>query len=223
MRIEPIIRHSGAASDSALLLVLIAVMATAFLCAPTLSRIVGSFLRQLFRSRRETLPGEKTLGERLAVVIALIQTLVFEALIIYCARGAAGMPPLTSVGGLTLLTSGLFFVQLFGYRLVSYAFTSTEESHLWQSAFLLTQASLGFLLIIPAMGALFYPELLLPFLITAGVVYAACRIPLYISEFRIFYSSPASLFYFFLYLCTLEIVPLIALWALSGIFDTLFC
>lgn len=223
MRIEPIIRQAAAASDSALLIVLTSVMVVAFLCAPTLSRIVGSFLKQLFRSRREALPGEKTFGERLVVMMALVQTLVFEALAIYCARGAAEMPPLASLAGLTVLTAGLFFVQFAGYRLVGYAFTSTEETHLWQSAFLLTQASLGFLLIIPAMGALFYPQLLVPFLIAAGAVYVACRIPLYIREFRIFYSSPASLFYFFLYLCTLEIVPLIALWALSGIFDTLFC
>jgi len=221
--IEPLLRAPVAANDSALLIVLTAVMVANFFCAPTLSRIAGQFFKQLFRTRREALPGEKTIAERIVVALAVGQMLTFEALTLYCACGAAGMPPLASLGGLLILVGALLAVQTVGYALTGYAFADAEQTRLWLSAFMVTQAVAGFMLIIPALGALFYPRLLTLFLCLAGAVFIGCRIPLYIREFRIFYTSSASLVYFFLYLCTLEIVPIIAVLSLAGTFSSLFC
>lgn len=221
--IEPTLRLRGASSDSALLTVLMGVFIVSALCAPTMGRIASTYIKQLFRSHREFLPGEKTLGERLIITIGLVQTVVFEGLILYCALGASGRPPTASLAGVALLCALLFAVQLVGYRLVGYAFAAPDESQAWQSAFFITQGICGYLLVIPAFAMLFYPNLMLPFLISAGVIFAAYRIPLYISEFRIFHTGNLSVIYFFLYLCTLEIVPLLAVWSLAGAFSSIFC
>lgn len=222
--LEPILRTPSAATDSALLLTLMAILVINLLLAPTLLRSARIFFKQLMRTHREALPGEKTLGERLVVIAGVAQALVFEALILYCAAGADEMPPLASVGGLALLTLTLFAAQYTGYALTGYAFAPTgEDTRTWLSAMLITQACAGFLLIIPAMGALFYPGLLGSFIIVGAAVYIGGRIPLYIRGFRIFYTSPASVVYFFLYLCTLEIVPVIGVLSLTGLFSTLFC
>lgn len=221
--IEPLLRHPSAAADSALLVMLTAIMVAGLLCMPTLTRIATNFLRGLFRSHREAMPGEKTLGERLVVIVAITQALVFEALMLYCCLGAKTMPPLASTAGLMLLTLGLFCYQFAGYTLTGYAFTTPENSRIRQSAFMLTLAMSGPLLVIPAMGALFYPDLLGLFVTLGAIVYVACRIPLFINEFRFFYTTPASLFYFFLYLCALEIVPLAAVWTLADTMSSLFC
>ena len=221
--IEPVMRTPMASNDSALLLSLIVVFAANLLLAPTLIRAVRVFFKQLMRTHHEGMPGEKTLGERLVVISGVIQTLIFEALLLYCACGADRMPPLAAMAGLLLLTLTLFGVQYVGYALTGYAFTSGENTRLWLSAFLLTQACAGFALAIPAMGALFYPRYLDTFLLIGIALYILFRIPLFIRELRIFYTSPGSIFYFFLYLCTLEIVPFIGVLAFVNFFSSLFC
>lgn len=220
-RIEPAVRRIAAGSNSALLTALLAVFIVSAFCAPVVSRLVSNYFRQLLRSNREPLAGERTFSERLAVVICLIQTIAFEGLLLFSAMGGRAASPLPVFAGLAALCGLLMLVQLVGYRLVGYAFANAEDTHHWQSAFFITQSLLGYLLAIPAFGVLFYPA---EFWTCAGIsmaFYALCRIPLYISEFRIFKTDKFSLLYFFLYLCTLEIVPLLAIWRLAEFFSTL--
>lgn len=221
--IEPQVRPAAASSDSLLLTVLLGVFIVSALFAPTMWRIASDYFKQLFRSHREIIPGEKTVGERLVVAISLLQTVLFEGMILYCAPGPSGGTPISALSGEVLLCALLLIVQLVGYRLVGYAFARPDETQVWQSAFFITQGVCGYLLVVPAFAMLFYPHLMLSCMIVAGVIYAACRIPLYISEFRIFHTGNLSVFYFFLYLCTLEIVPLLAVWSLAGAFSSIFC
>lgn len=220
-RFEPAVRRIAAGSDSALLTVLLAVLIISAFCAPVVSRLVSNYFRQLFRSNREPLAGERTFSERLAVIICLIQTIAFEGLLLFAAMGAHTDSPLPVFSGLAALCALLMLVQLVGYRLVGYAFANAEETHRWQSAFLITQSLLGYLLAVPAFGVLFYPSEFWTFWGISMGFYALCRIPLFISEFRIFKTDKFSLLYFFLYLCTLEIVPLLAIWRLAEFFSTL--
>lgn len=221
--IQPLLRPQIAATDSTLLLILVVVLAINMLLIPTLTRNVKLFFKQLLRTHREAVPGEKTFNERLVVIFGVIQTLIFEALLLYCACGANMTPPLFSLTGLLILTTMLFAVQYCGYTLTGYAFASTEDTRVWTSAFLITQACAGFPFALTAFGALFYPVYLPAFLIAGLSIYILFRIPLYIREFRIFYTSPASIFYFFLYLCTLEIIPFIGVLAFANFFSKLFC
>ncbi len=220
-RIEPAVRRIAAGSDSALLTALLAVLIISAFCAPVVSRLVANYFKQLLRSNREPLAGERTFSERLAVVICLIQTISFEGLLLFAALGGRAASPLPVFGGLTALCGLLMVVQLIGYRLVGYAFANADDTHRWLSAFFLTQSLLGYMLAVPAFGVLFYPAELWTFWGISLGFYVVCRIPLFISEFRIFKTDKFSLLYFFLYLCTLEIVPLLAIWQLAEFFSTL--
>lgn len=221
--IEPSLRFVAPAGDSALLAVLIGLIALNLLLAPTLIRSAMVLFKQLFSTRRETLPGERTFTERIVMTCAVGQTIVFEALMLYCLCGADETPALASLGGLCLLTLMLFLVQTVGYALTGYAFSNGDNTHAWLSTFFISQAVTGFPLALTALCSLFYPRFSGLLFICGSIVYILGRIPLYIREFRIFYTMPASLFYFFLYLCTLEIAPLIGVLAFSGLFSTLFC
>lgn len=220
---EPTLRIVPAASDSALLAALAAVMTVGLFCLPTLRRILIEMLRRLFRRNRNATATELTLSERLVVAVGMGQTLVFEALTLYALTGASARPPLAALAGLIILAAAMFCVQLAGYAATGYAFADAEATHSWIYVFILSQVLAGYLLIVPAMGALLYPDAAGWFIAGAGVCYLLCRILLYIRAFGIFYTDFGSIFYFFLYLCALEIVPLLLVRAVSPLFSTLFC
>lgn len=221
-RIEPTLRTVTAGHDSVILAILLGIFIVSALCAPTIRRIASHYFKLLLRSTREPLTGERTFGERVALFICLLQTISFEGLLLFAAfDGMNAESPLRALAALAALCGILMLVQLAGYRMVGYAFANSEDTHSWQSAFFITQSLLGYMLAVPAVVVLFYPEAC-KILCTIGIgFYITCRIPLFISEFRIFKTDKFSLFYFFLYLCTLEIVPLLAIWQLAEFFSTL--
>lgn len=218
-RIDPTLRATLGDVDSALLCVVLGCFVVNALLFPTLLRLWRAFFRQILRPRSDVQQAERTSSERVVMAISLVQTVAFEALALYCSTSSHGF---ASYCGLLVGAAALMIVQIAGYECVGFAFSSPAETRSWLRAFFASQSLLGYLLIIPALGALFYPSAATAFLIAAGVVYVACRILFYIKGFAFFYTSPASIFYFFLYLCTLEIVPLAVVWSLTGFFSTLF-
>lgn len=221
--IEPILRPIPSSEDSGLWALLLGAVIVGLFCFPVFRRLINEFLKQLFRHRGNVLGVETTLGERLVVAASVCQLLIFEALALYSMTGAGARPPLAAVGGLILLAAVVFFVQLIGYKAVGYAFSSSEETDSWLRAFLLTQGLAGYMVVIPVLGAFIYPEWMTAFILVSAVIFVWCRILLYIREFGIFHTNAASIIYFFLYLCTLEIVPLLLVWAVTPTFLTLFC
>ena len=78
-----------------------------------------------------------------------------------------------------------------------------------------SQMLLGVVLTVPTLVALFYPGVSGVMLAIAAGLYILSRI-CYISKgFRIFYNNFPSLLYFILYLCTLEIIPVITILILA--------
>ena len=118
----------------------------------------------------------------------------------------------SDIAQLIALTGGYYIFQLVAYSLVGYTFTTDEGRTYFVKGFTASQSLLGFLLIIPALVALFYREAAEAMLIMAGSLYLLARLIFIIKGFRIFYHKIWSLLYFILYLCTLEIVPLIILY-----------
>lgn len=213
-------RAAWADTDSGLLCVVMGCFVLNSLLFPTLLRLWRAFFKQLVRPHSDAQQVERTSTERVVLFVSLVQTVVFEAVGLFC---ATGMHTFAQYCGLVVLASALMVIQLCGYNCVGFAFTGPSESRAWVRAFLSSQSLLGYLLIIPTLGALFYEHCAGGFLIASGVMFVLCRILFYIKGFAFFYTSIASIFYFFLYLCTLEIVPLAACWALTGYFSTLFC
>ena len=125
------------------------------------------------------------------------------------------LPPthaFSDIAQLIALTGGYYIFQLVAYNLVGYTFTTDEGRTYFVKGFTSSQSILGFLLLITALVALVFREAAEGMLITAGTLYLLARLTFIIKGFRIFYHKIWSLLYFILYLCTLEIVPLIILY-----------
>lgn len=221
--IEPAMRMVRAAADSGLHALTLGCFVVNALLFPVMLRQWRTFFKLLLRRRFDGMQGERTLSERLVLALALVQTLIFEGLMLFCVDGAPVRSPLLSVVGLTALAVLLMVVQTGGYLAVGYAFSSPDETRSWLHAFFMSQSMLSYLLILPAMAALYYPQYLAVCVVVAVGVYVVCRILFIIKGFAFFYTSPVSLFYFFLYLCTLEIVPLAVVLSLIGPFSSILC
>lgn len=222
--LEPAMRPVLPGFDSGIMTMILACFVVNALVFPTLLRLWREFFKELGRVRRTNMATEHTVSERWIMFIALMQTLLFEALTLFCAfRQSPGAEAFRSFLGGLLLASLLMCVQVTGYLLVGYAFAPAGEMRRWLRSFVLTQTMAGYLLVLPALAALFYPTSAPVFCSVCLAIYIGCRILFCIKGFTIFYTSPASLFYFFLYLCTIEIVPLLTVWSVAGYFLQLFC
>lgn len=222
--IEPIPRVIDPASDSGLLCIILGSIVISAFIFPTLMRLWQGFFKQLVRPHSEMMQMERTFNERAALFISLLQTIVMEGVALFCisATSASTPNPMASFGGVVSLAAILLLAQLGAYLAIGFAFSTPTATQSWIRSFLTTQSLAGYLLIIPALGSLFYPNSAGVFLSICAIIFFACRILFYIRSFAFFYTSPASLFYFFLYLCTVEIVPISAVWSLKGLFFNAF-
>ena len=102
---------------------------------------------------------------------------------------------------------------LAGYNIVGYAFGDTHKRKAWLRAYNATQVPLALALTIPVTLAVFDPPAAGVALIIAAALCVLARIAFFIKGFSIFYINISSPFYFILYLCTLEITPVIFLYS----------
>ncbi len=114
---------------------------------------------------------------------------------------------------LTLAVGAYFLFMLAGYNIVGYAFGDTHKRGAWLRAYNATQVPLALALTMPVTLAVFDPPASGVALIIAAVLYILARIAFFIKGFSIFYTNISSPFYFILYLCTLEITPVILLYS----------
>lgn len=115
-----------------------------------------------------------------------------------------------STSFLTIGGVGVYYIfQLVAYRVVGYVFTDQTSSQQWTKGFSASQVLLGFALLPLAFVAFLYPTLSSAMIFIAAGLYVIFRIVFIYKGFRIFYNDFSSLLYFILYLCTLEIIPLI--------------
>ena len=114
---------------------------------------------------------------------------------------------------LTLAVGAYFLFMLAGYNIVGYAFGDTHKRKAWLRAYNATQVPLALALTIPVTLAVFDPPAAGVALIIAAALCVLARIAFFIKGFSIFYINISSPFYFILYLCTLEITPVIFLYS----------
>lgn len=185
--------------------------------------------RQLFKNFRQNLLGlrqranafdNRTTNEWRTLFIIILLLTLSEGILMFSASVSAGIVregtgALAMTMLLALVAMGYYVWQLVAYRIVGYAFSDRDAVRQWLSGFNASQVLLSMLLIVPALLSLFYTKLTDVMLILAAGCYILSRI-LFISKgFRIFYTNFGSLLYFILYLCALEITPLLILRRLS--------
>ncbi|MDE5687285.1 MAG: DUF4271 domain-containing protein [Paramuribaculum sp.] len=117
--------------------------------------------------------------------------------------------PFVSIGILTFAAGVYYLWQFLVYNIIGYVFTSRDGTHQWVRGFNASQVLLGLVLWVPALVVLFNPSVSASMAILGAVLYILARIIFICKGFRIFYNNLFSLLYFILYLCALEIIPLI--------------
>ncbi len=178
-------------------------------------RLFASMGQELMGMRhRANVFDEHTSNESRVVALMVIQTCICTGLLLYSGLSLLGyaLPPENAFVDVAKLIAlmGIYYVfELGAYNLVGYTFAGATGRRLWMQGFTASQSLLGFALLVPALLAIFYPNATKIAVIVGISLYFFAKIIFIAKGFRIFYTNFGSLLYFILYLCTLEIVPLI--------------
>ncbi|MDE6277819.1 MAG: DUF4271 domain-containing protein [Muribaculaceae bacterium] len=128
-----------------------------------------------------------------------------------CASLCAGAMSTFSILAGVALAGAFYIFEYCAYWLTGYAFSFKDTRKRWLSGFSASVALTGLWLFIPALFLLFFPEWTVVLAPVSVVVFLGFRCVFITKGFRIFFEGFPSLLYFILYLCTLEIIPLMAL------------
>lgn len=215
-------RPVSPASDSGILAILMAVFVLISLNMRHVRRIFASLPQDLLSLRRRNNAfDEHTANESRVVALMLVGTCVIQGLLMFLwlGRSGANTTPLSvflTVMALIALMGAFYLFQFSACAVVGYTFTDSLNTGLWRRGLNASTAILGIALTVPALVALFYPALTHSMLIIAALLYVLSRLLYIYKGFRIFFTNFLSLFYFILYLCTLEIIPVITLCLLAS-------
>ena len=171
--------------------------------------------------RRENLFEDHTMNETRILSALMANTCIVEGFLLFYGL-ATWVPSLSAalhagvaryVVLLTAVAVVFYLVQLGVYWLIAQVFSDAVSTRLWTTGFNATQSLLGLLLLPVLAMVMVLPSTTKVMLISAIILYFCARIVFICKGFRIFYSNLPSLIYFILYLCAVEIVPIVMLCA----------
>lgn len=182
---------------------------------PAIRQALRSYSHELIgvRRRRNVFDNERTVSLPVAVLLAL-NLIVFGGIVLY---NIPGTPPSPCIGASALsmtVAAVYYFFRYTAYQIVGYTFASPEGKRQWVDGFLASEAYEGLLLIVPALLLVFMPQWHHALITISLSIIAVARILFIAKGVRIFYVNLRSLLYFILYLCTIEIIPLLALYGI---------
>ena len=211
--LEPAVRHSAEANRSGLL------AAIAFFCLVMvfnfkhLRRVCGHYMEALTRPRtgRTNLFDEHPASETRLTLLLMAQFAVCAGILL--CEGlvhANSLPSATnlSMTAVVALVVGYVVLQAVVYSITGYTFGGREVMRRWMASFSAVHSLMGVVAIVPMALAVFYPQAVGGVCTASAVLYVLGRIVFIFRGFKIFYDKILSCFYFILYLCTLEIIPL---------------
>ena len=193
-------------------------------------KYIDSLWHNIFNVRRQQNVFDDTVNELQILSALTLNTCVMLGLLAYWAIDLL-VPSLSAslhsnvflhTGTLSAIALIFYLLQLIVYNVVAHVFADAAACHLWTAAFKAAHSLLGIALL-PVVGLLLvWPEMCQQLLILALILYILCRIAFIFKGFRIFYTNFPSLVYFILYLCSVEIVPLVLLSAGAVVLCTFF-
>lgn len=218
--IIPISRRELPGYNSGVMTMIVAVFFFITLNIGHYSTFLKTFTHNLFSVRRRPnmFDDRNTMSETRVLASLILLTCVSEGILVFSGMTALlgvesdNFLSILSLSGLALL---YYLVQYVAYRMVGYIFTTKKRAEMWSKGFSSSQALLGLTIFAPALFSLFIPSAHQLILILSVILYITARIIFISKGFRIFYHNLFSLVYFILYLCTLEIIPLILIYKAS--------
>ena len=220
---EPMARTNHPGHDSGIMMLLAFTFILVSFSFKYYRRMLSTYGQDLWNVRnRANAFDEHTSNEHSVIGILIFQLCVYAGLLI-SAKINSIIPINPDKIMLTTCcmmgTYGLFYLfQLAIYSMVGYVFADKNGATQWIKGFNASQIFLGFTLILPSVISIFYPTTSGAMLTIASILYVVARLTFIFKGFRIFYKNLYSLFYFILYLCTLEIIPIICVYKIAQIF-----
>ncbi len=181
-------------------------------------KYIENFFHYMFSTRRrENLFEDHTVNETSIQVALIANTCIVEGFLLYSAVQTfwpALAPVLqhsvfTHIAAYCGLAAGFYIVQWIVYKVLGYTFTDKVGSKLWLDGFKASQSLLGLLLLPVAVLTLLYPGSGKLLLMVGAVLYLVARLIFIYKGFRIFHGNLPSIIFFLLYLCAVEMVPLV--------------
>ncbi len=211
--LEAIPRHPLPGYDTGVMSMVLAVFLIIAVNFHHFSSYLKVVWQNLFSVRaRDNVFDEHTVGEERVMISLLLLTCLCEGIMAYAALQTAGIPTpgsfvsIASLSGAAIL---LYLFQLIAYQTVGFAFTGNAGRTQWIRGFNASQSFLGIFMAVPALLSLFNPNISGTLCAIGLLLYITSRVIFIIKGFRIFYENVFSLFYFILYLCSLEIIPIL--------------
>lgn len=210
--LEPVERTQLPGYNSTIVTIMLALFVLVVSNFKHYSVFIKSVTQDLLTVRRRTnIFNDNTINES-RLMFSLIMVVCFSEAVLLFSRiytHSPGLSVLPLMLGLLGATVMYYMVQLVAYSVVGNVFTSRGNSEQWVRGFNASQSLLGIALVLPALVTLFYPGLT-GGMFTIGIIcYISARILFICKGFKIFYQNFFSLIYFILYLCTLEIAPIL--------------
>lgn len=182
-------------------------------------KYVSNFKKNLFsiKKRDNVFEDHNTVNEEITLLSLIANTCIMEGILINCGL-TLYYPTISQTGSIftNMITfisvMALFYLmQTAAYHILGYVFTSKANTSLLLKGFNASQALLGLMLLPIVILLLVYPTYANTFITLFAFCYILCRIIFIIKGFRIFYTNYSSIFFFILYLCSGEIVPLLVI------------
>ena len=206
--------------DTPSMALLIAGLIAVALCYHTGYKYIENFFHYMFSTRRrENLFEDHTVNETSILAALIANTCIVEGFLVYLAVQLLRpdlAPSLQEnvflhIGAFCLMAVGFYGVQWVAYKVLGYTFSDKEGTRLWLDGFKSTQSLLGLLLLPVLILLMVFTSSGKLLLMVAALLYLVARLIFVFKGFRIFYSKMSSYLYFILYLCAVEIVPLVIL------------
>ena len=205
--------------NSAVMTLLIAVFLLIAMNLRHYTTFLKTFTHNLFSVRKRTnmFDDNQTTNEARVLISLIILLCLCEGILLFTAISREGFVIDNFIGIVvfTLLAGAYYIFQTVAYSTVGYVFTTPRRAITWMKGFNASQSLLGITLTLPAVIALFNPGLSETLLAVSAVLYVTARLIFIFKGFRIFYNNSLALVYFILYLCSLEIIPLIIIYKTS--------
>lgn len=210
--------------DTPSMLLLLAGLLAVALCYHTGHKYIENFFHYMFSTRRrENLFEDHTVNETSILAALIANTCIVEGFLIYLAvqlLKPALAPALQAsvfvhIAAYCSLAAGFYVVQWLVYKVLGYTFTDKVGAKLWIDGYKSSQSLLGLILLPVLFLAMLYPSSGKMLLTIAAVLYIIARLIFIYKGIRIFYGNLSSILYFILYLCAVEIVPLVIMAGLT--------
>ena len=159
---------------------------------------------------------DHTVKETQIMTALTANTCIFGAILLYIAYGflyhpvePAATPVFGFVAALSAFAA-LFHIAMLGLCwLLGFIFSDKLSTGLWLDGVKASASMLGVMLAPITFAILIFPAFVKTGLIMAIILYFLARIIVIYKAFRIFFNNLQSLLYFILYLCSVEIVPVV--------------